>query len=75
MSIQESIRLLRTQKKCTVLIIAHRLSTIQTADLIFVLEEGKVIEQGKHEGLLAKGGRYADLISKMKVPDIEKTKS
>ena len=43
----------------SVITIAHRLSTIADADLILVLEAGRVVEQGKHEALLVAGGRYA----------------
>ncbi|GCE46043.1 ATP-binding cassette subfamily B protein [Thermosporothrix hazakensis] len=45
----------------TSFVIAHRLSTIRDADLILVMNHGRIIEQGTHEGLLAKGGFYADL--------------
>ncbi|MFD2369963.1 ABC transporter ATP-binding protein [Brevibacillus sp. GCM10020057] len=45
----------------TSFVIAHRLSTIRDADLILVMNQGSVIEQGNHEELLAKGGFYADL--------------
>ena len=45
----------------TVLMIAHRLSTIQNADLILVFEEGKIIERGTHDTLLAENGKYASM--------------
>jgi ABC-type multidrug transport system fused ATPase/permease subunit len=46
----------------TSLVIAHRLSTIRNADLILVLDQGQIAEQGKHDELLAKGGIYHNLI-------------
>ena len=48
-------------KNRTSLIIAHRLSTIQDADVIVVMDNGRVVETGKHESLLAAKGRYYEL--------------
>jgi ATP-binding cassette subfamily B protein len=45
----------------TAVVIAHRLSTIRAADLILVIEDGRVVERGHHADLLAAGGRYAEL--------------
>jgi subfamily B ATP-binding cassette protein MsbA len=45
----------------TVLVIAHRLSTVQHADRILVFEGGRIVEQGRHDELLAKGGAYRRL--------------
>ena len=48
----------------TSFLIAHRLSTIRKADVILVVKDGKIIEQGKHLELLKKKGYYHDLYSK-----------
>ncbi len=49
-------------KNRTSIVIAHRLSTIQKADLIVVMQRGKIVEQGKHEELLNKKGIYSNLV-------------
>ena len=48
---------------CTRVVIAHRLSTVRDADVIFVLDGGCIVEQGRHDELLAAGGLYARLVS------------
>ncbi|MEZ4730638.1 MAG: peptidase domain-containing ABC transporter [Caldilineaceae bacterium] len=47
---------------CTQVVIAHRLSTVRNADLILVLENGRIVEQGNHDELLTLGGLYAELV-------------
>ncbi len=57
--IQEGLELVLRDR--TAIVIAHRLSTIKTADRIIVLGKGRIIEEGTHDALLAKGGHYAEL--------------
>jgi ABC-type multidrug transport system fused ATPase/permease subunit len=59
--IQKSLQVLMQDR--TTFVIAHRLSTIQKADQILVIEEGKIVERGKHAELIAAQGRYYDLFT------------
>ena len=60
--VQEGFKVLMESR--TSLVIAHRLSTIKDADLILVVDKGKIIEQGTHEELLVAGGNYAGMVTR-----------
>lgn len=62
-SISESINKLN----CTRIVIAHRLSTIKSADRIIMLEDGKIIEEGKYDDLIALNGKFAELVERQRL--------
>ena len=53
--------LARLMEGKTSMVIAHKLPTIQSADVIFVVSDGEIVERGRHEELMEKGGRYSEL--------------
>jgi ATP-binding cassette subfamily B (MDR/TAP) protein 1 len=56
-----------TTQQCTTIVVAHRLSTITNADLIVVIAEGRVVDQGTHAELMSHNGLYADLIEQQQI--------
>ena len=48
-------------RQCTAIVVAHRISTVRDADLILVLDDGRVVERGRHHELVAMDGLYATL--------------
>jgi len=71
--LQEALE--RLIKGRTTIVIAHRLQTIVRADHIIVIEDGRVVEEGRHEELLAKGGAYARLYGIQMAAELQKAES
>jgi ATP-binding cassette subfamily B (MDR/TAP) protein 1 len=65
--VQNAIDALIRMHKCTVVLVAHRLSTVMNADIIAVIADGKVIEQGNHDELIRKQGTYFKLVERQTV--------
>ncbi len=59
------------RQRCTRITVAHRLSTVRNADLIVVMDKGRMVEQGNHHQLLANGGLYARLVAASQNPTTE----
>ena len=57
------------RQRCTRITVAHRLSTVRNADLIVVMDKGRIVEQGNHATLLAKGGLYTKLVHASQNPN------
>jgi ATP-binding cassette subfamily B protein len=62
-------RILEVRQGKTNIIVSHRLSTIQRADIIFVLDSGRVVEQGTHEDLVSAGQEYARLYERQRLSE------
>lgn len=63
-ALMQAIQALTRDK--TIIMIAHRLKTVEHADQILVLDQGRIVEQGKHRELLAKGGLYSRFVDERK---------
>ena len=56
--------------KCTRIVIAHRLSTIRQCDRILVLDQGKIVEDGTYDELIASDGFFAELVARQRLDDV-----
>jgi ABC-type methionine transport system ATPase subunit len=69
--VQEALDL--ASKDRTTIVVAHRLSTIRNADVIVVMEKGRIVEQGTHDGLIERGGAYARLVQAQEIKTKEQS--
>ena len=66
-NVQKAINNVINKKNITSIIIAHRLSTVKNADIIYVMNKGKIVEFGCHDELIKKNGEYKKLIQRQLV--------
>ena len=69
-AIQNMIDKLRQEMKISIVAIAHRLSTIRKADVINVIQDGKLIEQGDHKRLMSRNGLYSKLVELQQLGEV-----
>ncbi|MCU1278791.1 MAG: Lipid export ATP-binding/permease protein MsbA, partial [bacterium] len=69
MAIQSALDRLMRDSRCTSFVIAQRISTVRDADLILVIDDGKIVAQGKHEELLAESRIYNEILGSQILPD------
>ena len=70
--VQEALDVIMQEGNATVVVMSHRLSTIRNADMIAVVDQGKVAETGTHDELLKKKGKYFDLVEAQKGKHLER---
>jgi ABC-type multidrug transport system fused ATPase/permease subunit len=63
LDIMNNLKEIGKDEEKTCVIIAHRLSTVQDCDMIVVMDNGRVVEQGTHDELISRGGRYSQLLA------------
>ena len=63
LEIMNNLKEIGKDEEKTCVVIAHRLSTVQDCDLIVVMDGGRVVEQGTHDELIRRGGRYSQLLA------------
>jgi ATP-binding cassette subfamily B protein len=68
--VQKAIEKL-VERQCTTFIVAHRLSTIRNADRIIVMDEGRLVEMGTYEELVALNGKFAELDRLCRIREME----